>query len=71
MLLPLILVDVHGVTVEAIVGAAPEGGFTAYVPSVPGANTQGETLDEVRENVKEAVELILACRDVDDVDDEA
>ena len=31
----------------------------AYVEDLPGANTQGQTLEEARENLKEAVELIL------------
>ncbi len=33
--------------------------WIAYVEELPGANTQGRTLDEARENLKEAVELIL------------
>ena len=33
--------------------------WIGYVEELPGANTQGRTLDEVRENLKEAVRLIL------------
>ncbi len=33
--------------------------WIGYVEELPGANTQGRTLDETRENLKEAVELIL------------
>jgi predicted RNase H-like HicB family nuclease len=33
--------------------------WIGYVEEVPGANTQGATLDEARDNVKEAVALIL------------
>lgn len=33
--------------------------WIGYVEELPGANTQGRTLAEVRENLKEAVELIL------------
>jgi predicted RNase H-like HicB family nuclease len=36
----------------------PEG-YIAFVEELPGANTQGATLDETRENLKEAVELVL------------
>jgi predicted RNase H-like HicB family nuclease len=36
-----------------------EGGFVGHVAELPGANTQGETLEEVRENLSEAIELIL------------
>ena len=33
--------------------------WIAFVEELPGANTQWETIDEARENLKEAVELIL------------
>ena len=33
--------------------------WIGYVEELPGANTQGATLDEVRENLKEAVQLII------------
>jgi len=33
--------------------------WIGYVEELPGANTQGKTMDEVRENLKEAVRLIL------------
>lgn len=31
-------------------------GFHGYVPSLPGCHTQGETIEEVRTNIKEAVQ---------------
>jgi predicted RNase H-like HicB family nuclease len=34
-------------------------GYVAYVEELPGANTQGDTLEEARQNLKEAVELVL------------
>lgn len=34
-------------------------GYVAFVEELPGANAQGDTLDEVRENLREAVELVL------------
>jgi predicted RNase H-like HicB family nuclease len=46
-------------TLTAIFEEAEEGGFIGYVAELPGANTQGETLEEVRENLTEAIELIL------------
>lgn len=46
-------------TLTSIFEEAEEGGFVGYVAELPGANTQGETLAEVRENLSEAVELIL------------
>jgi predicted RNase H-like HicB family nuclease len=36
----------------------PEG-YVAFVEELPGANTQGNTLEEARENLREAVELVL------------
>ena len=46
----------------AIIEKAPEGGFWAICPEVPGANGQGETVDEAKNNLKEAVALILEDR---------
>jgi predicted RNase H-like HicB family nuclease len=39
---------------------APEGGFWAICPEVPGANGQGETIEETKTNLREAIELILS-----------
>jgi len=35
------------------------GGYMAYVEEVPGAITEGETLEERRENLKDALQLML------------
>jgi len=35
------------------------GGYVALVPALPGCHTQGDTLEELMENVKEAIELYL------------
>ncbi len=43
-------------TVKAIVHPAEEGGFWAEVPAMPGCVTEGETIDEVRANLREAIE---------------
>jgi predicted RNase H-like HicB family nuclease len=42
----------------AVFMQVPEG-YIAFVEELPGANTQGETLEEARENLQEAVQLIL------------
>jgi predicted RNase H-like HicB family nuclease len=34
-------------------------GYVAYVEELPGANTEGDTLEEARENLREAVELVI------------
>ena len=36
-----------------------EGGFTAYVPSLPGCISQGETKEEAIKNIMKAIELYL------------
>ena len=35
------------------------GGYVAFVPALPGCHTQGDTLEELIGNVKEAIELYL------------
>ncbi len=46
----------------AIIYKAPEGGYWAVCPEIPGANGQGETIEEAKANLKEAIELILQDR---------
>jgi predicted RNase H-like HicB family nuclease len=49
-------------TLPAIVSAEPEaGGFSAEVPALPGCYAQGETMDEVEANLREAIEGWLAA----------
>jgi predicted RNase H-like HicB family nuclease len=36
-----------------------EGGFVAYVPTLPGCATQGETRDETMNNIKEAISVYV------------
>ena len=44
----------------AIVEKCTETGvFVGYVPGFPGAHTQGETLDELNENLREVIEMLL------------
>lgn len=42
----------------AVFEKVPEG-YIAFVEELPGANTQATTLDEARQNLQEAVELLL------------
>lgn len=46
------------ITFTAVFQKVPEG-YIGYVEELPGANTQGDTLEEACENLKEAVELVL------------
>ena len=49
-------------SVTLVFEPAEEGGYSAYVAEVPGANSQGETIDEAREMVLEALRDLLAYR---------
>jgi len=46
-----------------ILEAQEEGGFTAYVPSLKGCISEGETKEEALKNIKEAIELYLEAND--------
>ena len=50
-------------TLKAIIHKAEEGGFWAEVPALPGCLTQGETLKELKANLREAIELWLSVDD--------
>ena len=45
---------------KIIVHEAEEGGYWAEVPSIPGCATQGETFEELLQNLYEAVEGCLS-----------
>jgi predicted RNase H-like HicB family nuclease len=47
-----------------------EGGFTVYVPALPGCISEGETEQEALENIREAIELYLEPVEDDWVFDE-
>ncbi|MGH8499024.1 MAG: type II toxin-antitoxin system HicB family antitoxin [Methylococcales bacterium] len=47
----------------AVFEKVPEG-YIAFVEELPGANTQGDTLEEARENLREAVQLVLEANRV-------
>jgi predicted RNase H-like HicB family nuclease len=49
----------------AIIETASEGGYWAICPEIPGANGQGETIEEAKESLKSAVKLILEDRQAD------
>ena len=46
-------------TLTAVYQEAEEGGYIGFVEELPGAITQGETLEETRENLQEAVALVM------------
>ena len=44
---------------QAVFQEETEGGFSVWVPDLPGCASQGETLEEALKNIKEAIELYL------------
>ncbi len=46
----------------AVFEPVAEGGYSAYVAEIPGVNSQGETLEEARKNLREALEMVLEVR---------
>lgn len=51
---------------QVILEPSDEGGYTAHVPSLPGCISEGDTIDETMDNIREAIELYL-----EPVDDDA
>jgi predicted RNase H-like HicB family nuclease len=49
--------------ITAVYLKVPEG-YVAFAEELPGANTQGETLEEARENLREAIALVLEANRV-------
>jgi predicted RNase H-like HicB family nuclease len=47
------------VRLTVILEPSDEGGFTAYVPALPGCISEGETTEEALTNIREAIELYL------------
>ena len=43
----------------AVFEQAPEGGYMSYIEEIAGVNSQGQTLEEAKVNLAEALELIL------------
>ena len=44
---------------KIVLEPSEEGGYTAYVPSLPGCISEGDTREEALTNIKEAIELYL------------
>ena len=56
--------DVMKAEFTAIIEAAAEGGYWAICPEVPGASGQGETIEEAKESLKSAIQLIFEDRQI-------
>lgn len=44
---------------KVVLEPSDEGGFTVYVPALPGCISEGDTEEEALKNIKEAIELYL------------
>jgi len=46
----------------AVFEPAREGGYTCFVEEIPAAISQGETLEEAKVNLRDALQLVLECQ---------
>ena len=44
---------------KVVLEECKEGGYTVYIPSLPGCISEGDTKEEALENIREAIELYL------------
>jgi predicted RNase H-like HicB family nuclease len=45
--------------IKVVLESSNEGGYTVYVPSLPGCISEGETVEDAVTNIREAIELYL------------
>lgn len=50
---------------QVVLEPSSEGGYTVYVPVLPGCISEGDNIDEALENIQEAIELYLEPLEVD------
>lgn len=50
------------IEMTAIFEPCDEGGFIAYIEEIPGINSQGETIEEAKENLIDAINLMFEER---------
>ena len=55
---------------QVVLEPSDEGGYTVYVPALPGCISEGDTVDEAMQNIREAIELYLEPVEDDFVADE-
>jgi len=51
--------EVWTVKLKVVLEPSVDGGYTVYVPSLPGCISEGDTREEALENIREAIELYL------------
>ena len=55
---------------QIILEPSDEGGYTVYVPALPGCISEGDNVDEAMENIQEAIELYLEPIETDTVENQ-
>jgi len=55
---------------KIVLEESDEGGYTAYVPSLPGCISEGDTKEDALKNIQEAIELYLEPVEDDWIADE-
>lgn len=53
---------------QIVLEPSDEGGYTVFVPALPGCISEGDTVEEAMRNIREAVELYLEPIDGDFLD---
>ena len=46
-------------TYAYLIERAPDGSYSAYVPDLPGCTTAGDSVEEIRQNIRQAVSLYI------------
>lgn len=54
---------------DAVFEKEKDGGYSVWIPDLPGCSSQGDSLEEAMKNIKEAMELYLEDADNDKVDE--
>lgn len=54
---------------DAIFEKEEDGGYSVWIPDLPGCTSQGDNLEEAMENIKEAMELYLEDADDDKIEE--
>lgn len=54
---------------SAVLQEEEDGGYSAWVPSLPGCASQGETVEEAMKNIREAIELYLEADSAEPIED--
>jgi len=58
------------VKLKVVLEPSEDGGYTVYVPSLPGCISEGDTREEALANIREAIELYLEPADDDHIPQE-